>query len=152
MSSTNSRPIQNSVIILETLKFMNCSYFAKIMTKKPNIGNLTKVTELHPFLESKKWYLLFKGVLWWRVTDVTSHENQELVSRKLFLKMKYWHWTTYPHNPTIHRRLVRPRKEEGLGRWKADLWRQVWRTWRPAHWGWFERARGLLACHSTGSW
>ena len=38
----------------EILKFLNCSYFAKIMTRKPKIGILTKVTELYPFLESKK--------------------------------------------------------------------------------------------------
>ena len=46
-------------LILEILKFLNCSYFAKIMTRKPKIANLTKVTEHYPFLESKKWYLLF---------------------------------------------------------------------------------------------
>ena len=40
------------------------SYLAKIMPRKPKIGILTKVTELYPFLESKKWYLLFKGILW----------------------------------------------------------------------------------------
>ena len=50
-------------LILEILKFLNYSYFAKIMTTKTKIGNLTKVTELYPFLESKKWYLLFKGIL-----------------------------------------------------------------------------------------
>ena len=59
-------PYKTLFIILEILKFLNCSYFAKIMTRKPKIGNLTKVTELHPFLESKKWYLLFKGNLWLR--------------------------------------------------------------------------------------
>ena len=51
---------KKSIIILEILKFLNYSYFAKIMTRKPKIGNFTKVTELYdPFLESKKWYLLF---------------------------------------------------------------------------------------------
>ena len=30
------------------------------------LENLTNMTELYPFLESKKWYLLFKGILWWR--------------------------------------------------------------------------------------
>ena len=25
---------------------------------------MTKVTDLYPFLESKKWYLLFMGILW----------------------------------------------------------------------------------------
>ena len=58
-------------LILETLNFLNYSYFAKIMTKKPK--NLTKVTELYPFLESRKWLLLLKGFC----GDVTSHENQE---------------------------------------------------------------------------
>ena len=54
-------------LILEILKFLNYSFFAKIMTRKPNIGNLTNMTELYPFLESKKWYLLFKGILsWWK--------------------------------------------------------------------------------------
>ena len=33
---------------------MNYSYFTK--TRKPNIGNLTNMTELYPFLETKKWY------------------------------------------------------------------------------------------------
>ena len=32
---------------------------------KPKIGNLTNMTELYPFLESNKWHLLFKGILWW---------------------------------------------------------------------------------------
>ena len=41
-------------LILEILKFLNYSYFDKIMTRKQKIGNLTKVTELYPFLESKK--------------------------------------------------------------------------------------------------
>ena len=41
-------------LILEILKFLNYSYFAKIMNRKPNIGKLTKVTELYPFLESTK--------------------------------------------------------------------------------------------------
>ena len=41
------------LIILEILKFLNYNYFAKIMTRKPKIVNLTNVTELYPFLESK---------------------------------------------------------------------------------------------------
>ena len=46
---------------LEILKFLNCSYFAKIMTRKPKIGNLTNMAKLYdPFLESKKWYLLLR--------------------------------------------------------------------------------------------
>ena len=36
------------------------------MTGKPKIGNLTNITELYPFLESNKWYLLFKEILWSR--------------------------------------------------------------------------------------
>ena len=52
---------------LEILSFLNYIYFAKVMSRKPNIGNLTNMTELYPFLESKKWYLLFKGILsWWK--------------------------------------------------------------------------------------
>ena len=39
-------------------------YFAKIMTRKPNIGYMINMTELYPFLESKKRYLLFKEILW----------------------------------------------------------------------------------------
>ena len=51
-------------LILEILNFLTYSYFVKIMTRKPKTGKLTKMTELYPFLESKKWYLLFKGLLW----------------------------------------------------------------------------------------
>ena len=40
--------------MLEILKFLNCSYFAKIMTRKPKIGNLTYMTELYPFFGVKK--------------------------------------------------------------------------------------------------
>ena len=36
------------------------------MTGKPKIGNLTNMTEPYLFLESKKWYLVFKGILWSR--------------------------------------------------------------------------------------
>ena len=36
---------------LEILKFLNCSYFAKIMTRKPKIGKLTNTAKLYPFLE-----------------------------------------------------------------------------------------------------
>ena len=46
----HGRPIQNS-IILEILIFLNYSYFAKIMTRKPKMGNLTNMTELYPFLQ-----------------------------------------------------------------------------------------------------
>ena len=63
-------------------KFLNCSYFTKIMTRKPKNGNLTKVTE--PFLESKKWYLLFKGILWSRdllVKTIKAHELESNVEK-----------------------------------------------------------------------
>ena len=65
LSSNMAAPYETLYIILEILKFFNYSYFAKIMTRKPEIGNLTDMTELYPFLESKM-YLLFKGVLWSR--------------------------------------------------------------------------------------
>ena len=58
MSSNMVTPYKT--LILEILKFLSYTYFAKIVTRKPNIGNLTKVMELYPFLKSKKWYLLFK--------------------------------------------------------------------------------------------
>ena len=47
-------PYKTLFIILEILKFLSCSYSAKIMTRNPEIGNLTNMTELYPFLESKK--------------------------------------------------------------------------------------------------
>ena len=52
------------VLILEILTFLNYSYFAKTMSGKPKISSFTKVTKLYLFLESKKWYLLLKGILW----------------------------------------------------------------------------------------
>ena len=55
---------QKISLILEILNFLTYSYFVKIMTRKPKTGKLTKMAELYPFLESKKWYLLFKGLLW----------------------------------------------------------------------------------------
>ena len=45
------------------LRFLNYSYFAKIMTRKPKIGNLTKVTKLYPFPESKKCICYLRGFL-----------------------------------------------------------------------------------------
>ena len=36
------------------------------MTRKPQIGNLTNMIEFYPFLESERWYLLFKGIVWSR--------------------------------------------------------------------------------------
>ena len=47
--------------ILEILNFFNYSYFAGIMTRKPKIDDLINMTKLHPFLETKKWYLLLRG-------------------------------------------------------------------------------------------
>ena len=52
-----------TLLILEIMTFLNYSYFAKIMTRKSKIGNLTNVTELYPFLESKKWHVIFKRIL-----------------------------------------------------------------------------------------
>ena len=37
--------------MFEILKFLSYSYFVKIMTRKPKIGNLTNMTELYPLLE-----------------------------------------------------------------------------------------------------
>ena len=62
--SSNMLPHTKLSFILEILKFLNYSYFIKIMTRKPKIGNLTNMPKLYPFLESKKWHLLFKGILW----------------------------------------------------------------------------------------
>ena len=42
--------------------FGNIEIFELQLTRKPKIGNLTNMTELYLFLESKKWYL--KGLLW----------------------------------------------------------------------------------------
>ena len=53
-------------LTLEILRFLNHSYFVKIITREPKIGNLTNMTGLYPFLETKKRYLLFKGILWSR--------------------------------------------------------------------------------------
>ena len=48
-------PYKNTplLIILEKLKFLNYNHFAKIMTRRPKIVNLTNMIELYPFLESK---------------------------------------------------------------------------------------------------
>ena len=47
--------------ILEILKFLSYSYLVKIMTGKPKTGKLTNMTELYPFLESKKVVSAFQG-------------------------------------------------------------------------------------------
>ena len=51
-SVTHFVRIQNSLYNLEILKFLNYSYmyFAKIMTRKAKVSNLTNMTELYPFL------------------------------------------------------------------------------------------------------
>ena len=46
---------------LQIWKYWN---FWTTTTRNPKIGNLTNMTELYPFLESKKLHLLFKGILW----------------------------------------------------------------------------------------
>ena len=61
----HGHPIQNC-LNFGNIETFNYSYFAKITTRKPKIGILTNMTELYPFLDSKKWYLLFKGILWSR--------------------------------------------------------------------------------------
>ena len=50
------------------LKCLNYSYFGRIMTRKPKIGNLAKVTELYPLLESKSSICYLRGffVVTWR--------------------------------------------------------------------------------------
>ena len=45
------------------LRFLNYSYFTKIVTRKPKIGNLTNMTELYPLLESKKCICYLRGFL-----------------------------------------------------------------------------------------
>ena len=46
-------------------KFFNYSYLAKIMTRKPKIGNLTNVTKLYPFLRVKKSGMCYlRGISW----------------------------------------------------------------------------------------
>ena len=42
---------------------MNCSYFAKITTRKQKNGKLINMTQLYLFLESNIWYLLLKGAV-----------------------------------------------------------------------------------------
>ena len=65
---------------------MNFSYFAKIKTRKPKIGNLTNMTELYPFLESKKWHL---RILWSRdllvktINWSSAHEYFDVCTRPI---------------------------------------------------------------------
>ena len=71
----------------EILKILNYSYFTKSITTKPKIGNLTNTIYLYPFLESKKYCFLFKGILWSRellVKTITS-----LVTCKDALHLKF---------------------------------------------------------------
>ena len=53
----NGRPIRNS-LILEILKFFNYGYFAKILTRKPKIVNLTNMTELLYFWSPESGYFV----------------------------------------------------------------------------------------------
>ena len=50
-------------LILDIEIFEMQLVFTKIMTRKPKIGSLINMTKLYPFLVSKKWYVLFKGIL-----------------------------------------------------------------------------------------
>ena len=45
-------PHKKLSLILEILKFLNYSYFAKCITGKLKTVELTNMTELYPFLES----------------------------------------------------------------------------------------------------
>ena len=79
-------PIQDSLTFWKILKLLNYSYFAKIITGKPKIGNLTNMTKLYSFLESKKWYLLFKGILW-------SCDHKMKTSNTFCKCVKYWRFS-----------------------------------------------------------
>ena len=68
------RPSYNISKILEILK---SSYFAKIMTRKPKIGNLTNMTKLCPFWSHKSGICYLRGFC----GDMTSHENQEYLNK-----------------------------------------------------------------------
>ena len=57
MSSNNGRPIQNS---LEILQFLNCSYFAKIMTRK-----LATWPSCIHFCSQKSGIYYLRGILCW---------------------------------------------------------------------------------------
>ena len=78
MGHAACQPIQNFATLVEILTFFNYSYFARNMTRKPKIVNLTKVTIklcCINFWSQKSGIVLFCG-------DVTSHENQESLKKK----------------------------------------------------------------------
>ena len=58
---------------------MNYNSFTK--TRKPNIGNLTNMTELYPFLETKKWYKNKERILY-GVQHI--HINLSLIASPMF--------------------------------------------------------------------
>ena len=66
MSSNMTAPYKTQALILEMLKFLNYSYFAKIMTRRPRHGNLTKALSISGVTKVAS---AIKGILWWR--DVT---------------------------------------------------------------------------------
>ena len=53
MSSNMAAPYKTLFIIFVLLKFLNYSYFTKIMTRKPKLGDLANMTKIYPFPESK---------------------------------------------------------------------------------------------------
>ena len=70
----HGHPIQKSLTFWKIFMILlNYSYFAKIMTGKPKSGNFTNMAKLYPFLESIKWYLLFRGFC----GHVTSNEKHD---------------------------------------------------------------------------
>ena len=117
----HGRPIQNSVIILEILNFLNYSYFAKIMTRKPKIGSLTNMTELLVYLVS-----------WWR--DATW--KPIIISLQLLLSCCVYR--NCSRDPVKKKR--RKKKKKGTdGVRTRDLWLaqrlrdQRLTTWPPRH-------------------
>ena len=82
----HGRPIQNSVIILQILNFFIYSYFAKSMYRKPKIDNMTKVSALYPFLESKECHMktkntevLHKTHVWSKSCNAASEFNKLII-------------------------------------------------------------------------
>ena len=73
VKSSNMAIHYKTLFNFENIGFFNYSYFAKIMSRKPKIGNMTNMTELYPFLESKSGICYLRGFC----SDVMSHENQE---------------------------------------------------------------------------
>ena len=56
------------------------------MTRKPQIGNLTNMNELYPFLESKKWHLLHEHVFLKGDFVVTYGENHQWTFMNLIFR------------------------------------------------------------------